>query len=530
MRPCRTLPLAVLAVLAALLAPLLVAPSVAAAEAATAAPLLDRFEEKVTEHVLDNGWTFLIVERPVAPVFSFATVADVGGAQEVLGITGLAHMFEHMAFKGTPKLGTTDWAAEREALAAVEAAYQAYEALRHDPRADPAAVEALLLAFRDAQAEAAQFVVANEFGEVIDRAGGVGLNASTTKDITTYSYALPANKLELFAYLESERFLHPVFREFYKERDVVQEERRMRTENQPIGRLIEQTVATAFQAHAYHHPNVGYMSDLESFTATDAEAFFRIHYVPSNLVTAIVGDVDAATLIPLLERYFGRIPAGPDPPELRTVEPPQIAEKEVVLVDPSQPIYLEAYHKPSALHPDQAVYQAIDDVLSNGRTSRLYRRLVRDEQTAAFAGSFSDLPGGKYPSLWVAFAVPSRGEANEAVQATIREELARLREEPISDAELERFVTRAKADLLRGLRSNAGLAMQLAVAETLHGDWREIFHRVEAIEAVTADDVMRVARATFVPRNRTVAMIVTEEPAEAGEADETADDTAPGEP
>lgn len=491
--------------------------------------VLDEFETKTTTHVLDNGWTFILVERPVAPVFSFATVVDVGGAQEVPGITGLAHMFEHMAFKGTPNIGTTDYAAEKKALDKVEAAYQAYETARRAPNADAAEVDELLQAFKTAQEEALQFVVPNEFTEHIERAGGVGVNAGTNSDGTFYFYSLPANKFELFAYLESERFLHPVFREFYKERDVVQEERRMRTESQPIGRLVEQALATAFLAHPYKQPVVGYMSDLQSFTATDAEEFYKKHYVPANMVTAIVGHLDPDKVIPLLEEYFGRIPAAPKPPPLRTVEPPQIAEKTVTLIDPSQPFYLEMYHVPSAGHPDTAVYQAIDDVLSNGRTSRLYRSLVRDKKIAAAAFSFSGFPGDKYPGLWIGVLVPTKGHTNEEVQQAMREEIERLKNEPISDEELDRFRTRAKADLLRGLDSNNGLAFQFAFAQTRHGDWRDVFHAIERIEKVTKDDIRRVARDTFITTNRTIAMIVTEDPNVANETD-IANETDAGTP
>ena len=478
--------------------------------------LLKQFEEKTTVHVLDNGWTFIIVERPVAPVFSFATVVNVGGAQEVPGITGLAHMFEHMAFKGTPNIGTTDYESEKKAIEAVEAAYQAYDRARRSPQPDPAEVEKLLADFEAKQKAALEYVIPNEFGDLVERAGGVGLNAFTNSDMTGYAYSFPANRTELFAYLESERFLHPVFREFYKERDVVQEERRMRTDNQPVGRMIEQAIGTAFLAHPYKQPVVGYMSDLQSFSATDAKEFYETHYVPSNMVTGIVGHVDAEALIPLLEKYFGRMPAGDPPPILRTVEPPQIAEKTVVVVDPAQPFYSEMYHRPDGQHPDDAVYQAIDDIMSNGRTSRLYRRLVRDEKIAIATASLSPFPGQKYPGLWLAYAVPAKGHSNEEVQAAIQEELERLKTEPVTESELKRFRTRTKADLLRQLDNNFGLALQVATAQTFDGDWRAIFHDIQAIEKVTEEDIMRVAKETFVPRNRTVAMIVTEDPAANG--------------
>jgi predicted Zn-dependent peptidase len=476
------------------------------------------FEQRTTLHRLDNGWTFIIVERPVAPVFSFATLVNVGGAQEVPGITGLAHMFEHMAFKGTTHFGTSDSAAEEVALERMEEAYQAYQAARLRPGSDPAEVAGLREVFNEREEEATRYVVPNEFDEIVTSAGGVDVNAFTNSDFTGYFYSLPANKIELFCYLESERFLDPVFREFYKERDVVQEERRLRTESQPIGRLLEQFRATAFVAHPYKQPVVGYMSDLQSITLTDARAFHEKYYVPSNLVTAIVGDVDAASLVPMLETYFGRVPAGPVPEPVRTVEPIQIAEKEVRLLDPSQPVYIEGYHISAQTHPDQPVWDAIDDILSGGRTSRLYRSLVRDKKIAANAGSFSQLPGSKYPTLWIAWAFPSPNSSNEEVQAAIREEIERMKAEDVTDEELDRFKTRAKAALLRSLRSNSGLASSLADYQTLYGDWRELFRYVERIDAVTKEDIRRVATAALVASNRTIGRIETIEPPDLGPA------------
>ena len=264
---------------------------------------LASFEKRLTVHTLPNGYTFLILERPGAPVFSFATRVDVGSAQEVPGITGLAHMFEHMAFKGTPRLGTKDFAKEKVALEELEAAY-GLERARAAVKPDEAEVDRLLKAFKEKEAAAQEFVVANAFDEALSREGGVGLNASTSAEATTYYDSLPTNKFELLAYLESERFIHPVFREFYKERDVVMEERRKRTESQPIGKLFERMLATAFLAHPYKQPTVGYMSDLQRFTLTDAEAFFKKYYVPANMVTAIVGNVKATEIIPILEQVL----------------------------------------------------------------------------------------------------------------------------------------------------------------------------------------------------------------------------------
>lgn len=470
---------------------------------------LKSFEERTTLHKLANGWTFILVERPTAPVFAFCTVADVGSAQEVPGITGLAHMFEHMAFKGSPKIGTRDWTAEKKALDAVEGAYEAYQAERLSPRPDPQKVEKLLAELRARQEVASRYIDdSGGFDNILQREGATGINATTGADDTRYFYSLASNKLELFAFLESERFLHPVFREFYQERDVVQEERRMH-ENSPFGRLLDQFQVAAFDAHPYKQPIVGYMSDLQSFTATDAERFFQTHYAPSNLITVLVGDIRPETTIPILEKYFGRIQARPGPPPLRTVEPRQQAEKIVVLEVSAQPIYLEGYHKPANTHPDQAVYYAIDDIFSRGRTSRLYRTLVRDRKLATQVGSFSGYPGPKYPNLWAIFAMPAIGVTNEQVQEVIRAEIARLQNEDVTDEELARFQTRAKADTLRAMRDNLTLADLLAEHQRLYGDWREFFRYLDRLDKVTKADIRRVASEAFQKNNRTVAMSVT---------------------
>lgn len=466
------------------------------------------FEKRLKIHKLDNGLTFLIYERPTAPVVSFFTHVDAGGAQEVPGITGLAHMFEHMAFKGTSRIGTTDFAAEKKALEIVDATYHAYDRARRDPLgADPERVEVLRKAWKDAQETAGGFIKANEFGEIIDREGGVGLNAFTSSDETGYFYSLPANKVELWAHLESERFLDPVFREFYKERDVVMEERRLRTESNPIGRMIEQFIMASYTAHPYKQPVVGYMSDLMAFSREDAEAFFLKHYVPANMTIAIVGAVKATEIVPILDRYFGRLEKRPKPDPLRTVEPKQIAERTVVIPDRAQPVYVEGYHRPNALDPDDAAYAATADVLSTGRTSRLYRSLVRDKKIAAQVGAFGGFPGDKYASMMLFFAIPAPGATNEAVRDAIRAEIDKISSEPITDDEMKMVKTRAKANLIRGLADNQGLAIQLASAQARYGDWREIFRSVEKIDAVTKEDILRVARSTFIRTNRTVGMI-----------------------
>ena len=474
------------------------------------------FEKRITVKTLDNGLTVLICERPGAPVFSYFTHVDVGAVQEVPGITGLAHMFEHMAFKGTDKIGTKDYAKEKAALEKVEQAYAAYDAERRKSVGrDENKVKDMEKAWKDAIAEANQYALPDEFEEIIEREGGVGVNAFTNWDETGYFYSLPANRLELWAYLESERYMKPVMREFYKERDVVFEERRMRTDSQPIGRLVEQFLAAAFTAHGYHRPVVGYASDLTAFSASDAENFRHKYYIPANMVVAVVGDVKAADALPVIEKYFGRLPGAPKPEPIRTQEPPQNAERTVILREQAQPFYLEGYHRPDTRHPDDAVYDAISDILSKGRTSRLYRSLVRDQKIAVAAAGFSPFPGGKYPHLFAFFAVPTPGHSNQECADAIHKEIERLKTEDVSDEELQSVKTRAKADLIRQLDSNQGLALQLATFERRFGDWRELFHQVERIDKVSKADIRRVASEAFRDTNRTEGMIETVKPAAA---------------
>src|ERR1700693_2372207 len=271
--------------------------------ALAAAQNVASFEKRITVKKLPNGLTILLCEPAEAPVFSFVTMVDAGSAQDPMGKTGLAHMFEHMAFKGTDKVGTTNYAAEKPALEKVETTYAAYIAERDKAVGrDDARLKQLEKAWKDATAAADKYVVLNQFGKIIEQSGGQDLNAFTDYDETAYHYSLPANRLELWAYLESERFLHPVLREFYKERNVVIEERRLRTDSNPIGRLLEQFDAAAFEAHPYHRPTVGWMSDLNSFSATDAKKFFDQYYVPANMVVAVAGDVKTAQVMPILEK------------------------------------------------------------------------------------------------------------------------------------------------------------------------------------------------------------------------------------
>ena len=469
---------------------------------------LKSFEQKMTVKVLPNGLTLILCYRPDAPVFSYSTYVDAGDVNDPSGESGLAHMFEHLAFKGTSQIGTTDYAAEKVALAKVEAANGAYEAEYLKPVGrDPQKLAELKKAFEAAQAEAQKYVIPNQFTEVAERNGAHGLNAETGLDSTMYYWSMPENRLELWAWLESGRLSDAVPREFYKERDVVMEERRMRTDSNPIGRLTEQFLATAYVAHPYGRSSIGWPSEVSQLSATEAMVFHKEYYVGSNIVVAVVGDVKASEVMPMLEKYFSKVPGGPKPENMTTVEPRQFAEKSVVIREATQPFYIEGYHRPNYRDPDDAVYDAIQDIMSNGRVSRLYRSLVEKQQIAAEAEGFSPYPGAKYPSLFAFYAVPLPGHSDAEMREAIHKEIEKLKTTDVTDEELAMYKTRARADLLRGLADNQGLANALAEYQTLYGDWRELFLQLDRVDKVTKADIRRFANMIFVDSNRTTAEI-----------------------
>ena len=281
----------------------------------------------------------------------------------------------------------------------------------------------------------------------------------------------------------------------------------MRVDSNPVGRLLEQFTEEAFAAHPYHRPTIGWISDLNSFSATDAQHFFDKYYVPSNMVVTVVGDVKTSEAMPIIEKYFSRIPARPKPDTATTTEPPQNSERTVVLHGQSQPLYLEGYHRPDYRSADDQVYDAIADLMSNGRTSRLYRALVRDKQIASDSAGFTGLPGTKYPQLFAFYAFPIPGHKPQEMGDAIHAEIERLKKEDISDEELKMIKTRAKANLIRSLGSNEGLASDLGLYQARYDDWRELFRSVERIEKVSKADIRRVANQTFTPENRTVGII-----------------------
>lgn len=474
---------------------------------------LKEFEKKVTEFDLPNGMHFIIVERHDAPVVSFHSYVNAGGVDDPSGETGIAHMFEHMAFKGTETIGTKNYPAEKAALEEVERIYDKLDQLRREAAArhepvDPKKMAAVEQQLQAAMDKANSYVIPNEFDRIVEANGGVGMNASTSEDSTNYFYNFPSNRLELWFLLESQRFLTPVFREFYKERDVVREERRMRVESSPQGRLMEALVATAFAAHPYKNVPGGWASDIDNFRLSEAVQFYKRYYVPANITIGIAGDVGPKEARRLADKYFGLIPAGPLPPIVRTVEPPQAGEKRVKVESPSQPLMAIGYKRPDQNDKDDPVLDILADILAGGRTGLLYKSLVRDKQIALAAFSQASFPGGKYPDLFLFYLVPNQGHTVEENEKACYEIIEQLKTQKVDAETLKRVKTKLRASLIRQLDSNAGLAAQLTEFYVAYGDWRRLFTQLEDYDRVTADDVQRAAKKYLVPEGRTVAWTI----------------------
>ncbi len=469
---------------------------------------LEAFAKNVTVHRLDNGLTFVLVERHTAPTVAFHTYVDTGSVDEVAGITGMAHLFEHLAFKGTKTVGTSNYEAEQAIYEKMDEIYELKKRLERNPEAQPEELARVRAEWAALSEEVKTHIVEGEFDKALEQAGVQGMNATTGSDATQYFFSLPSNRIELWCNLESDRFANPVIREFFKERDVVKEERRMRIDSNPIGRMIEQMLGVAFHAHPYGYPGIGYMSDLDTVTRREAATFFEKHYNASTITIAVVGDFETGSLIPMLERYFSRIPGGTKPDPVETIEPDQLGLKRIEIEDRSQPLIALGFHKPSALHADEPIYDALSDIMGGGRSSRLYRELVTEQQLAIDVGAFTGFPGNKYPNLFVVYAMVAQGKTTAEVEAAIWDVLADLKAEPVSDTELQGVVTRVRAGLVRGMGSNAGLARTLVTYQAMTGDWRDAFNHLDKLKLVSGEDVQRVAGLCFQRKNCTVGAVV----------------------
>ena len=405
---------------------------------------------------LDNGLKVLVVEDHSVPLVSTQVWVRAGSRNEHQGITGISHLLEHMMFKGTKRRKS------------------------------------------------------EEYSLTIQSLGGTD-NAFTAEDKTAYYSVLPSSKVEVAFDLESDRFQNAVFREFESEKNVVMEERRWRTENDPWGLLFEQLEATAFIAHPYHNPVIGWMSDLEGITLEDVERYYRTYYAPNNLVLVVSGDITPEKARELAEKYFGPIPRGPEPPPVRTREPEQLGERRVTVKKEG---FLNAiaiaWHIPEFSHPDYPALEILATILGSGKSSRLYRTLVQEQGLATMAGAFAD--SRVDPSLLYVYAALSQGKTLQELEQGILQEVERLQTEPVSQEELQKAYNKAASAFVFRQQSVAGKGFMVGNFEILES-WEVVNTYLDRLKAVTAEDVQRVARTYLTADNRTVAQLVAVPPA-----------------
>ena len=474
-------------------------------------------QARVIEKTLPNGMKVLMLERQGEPTVSGGWVVKVGSSNERPGITGMAHLFEHMMFKGTPTLGTSDYEKDQKIIgdqewvrdlmrkeeAKMRASYRRGEIDDlMKPENQTKRYQELNKEFKELIAAQREILVKNEFDKIYTSAGASGMNAFTTEDITGYFITVPANKLELWMWMESERQLHPVFREFYAERDVVFEERRMRTESTPLGRAEEQFNSMFWVSHPYTWPVIGWPSDIPAISKAQADEFYATFYAPQNITLVLVGDFKNQEAFTLAQKYFGRIPRGKqDAPDVVTLELEQQIEKRMNAEVEANPQVDILWHSVPFGHPDSYALDVISQVLSD-RTGRLYKGLVLGKQVATSV--FARQDSRKWAGLFNAGGEAKEGSTPADVEQAIYAEIERLKTEDVPAKELQKVKNQFAAYEYRKLRNNFFILIQLIFYEGL-GDWKEINEGGPKAQAVTIDDIKRVAKKYFIKTNRAVA-------------------------
>lgn len=464
-------------------------------------------EEKVVEHTMKNGMKLLMVERHTSPTVSAWMRFRVGSVDEKSDERGIAHLLEHMLFKGTTTLGTKDYAAEKPLLDAIEETARTLMAEKGKRgKADKGRIDELTAQLAKLEADASKYVIKDEFFELYSKNGGVGYNAFTSRDGTTYLISLPSNKLELWAAIESDRLQNAVLREFYTERSVVMEERRRSYDADPESKLWETFVASSFLTHPYGQPTIGWMSDIENLSRTKAEQFFHNYYAPNNAIVAIVGDIDIKATIAMAERYFGAIKAGKELAPVTADEPKQGGERRIELVAEAEPTLIIGYHKPAIMSDDDYIFDVITMILGSGRTSRFYKKLVIEKQIATEVGVF-DAPGSRFPNLFIVSANPRAPHSARDVEEAVLSELELLKTEPVAERDIQRILNKIEYEEARRMGTNGGLARNLTEYEAVTGSWRYMTEYRAKIQQVSQADIQRVARQYFTRENRTVGFI-----------------------
>jgi predicted Zn-dependent peptidase len=498
------------------------------------------------EYWLDNGMQVLIVEKHETPTFMAAIAARVGSANEITGITGISHLFEHMMFKGTTTIGTKDIDRDLEIMSRLDGVREEMrgeeaimrEKLRRgeiadmmDPEARTDRYRKLEVQFDELVLEQRELIIKDQLDEIYTKNGGSFLNAMTSNDMTMYMVRLPANKLELFMWMESDRFMNPVFREFYSERDVVREERRLSLESTPTGLIEEEFQSMFWKSSSYHWEVLGWASDLYSITREQAQNYYNTYYAPNNLSLIIVGDVDSDDTMKLVKKYFERIPRGKqDPPEVVTLEEKQFGEKRMIAKAETSPETEIWYHTVAWKHPDSYALDILASIMS-GKTGRLYKTLVEEKGLAkgSTGGGGRRMGGGggvgvgagqdsrKYAGAFQISAQGVSGTRAEELEGAIYEVVSDLKTNLVPEDELQKVKNQMQVRNIRFMDMMGGLGILFRLAPSAAmGDWEETNNATDKQLQVTAEDVRRVAQQYLNNEERSVLIINPDESEEGG--------------
>jgi len=455
---------------------------------------------------LKNGLRIIVVPDTNVAVVSCRLYYFVGSMCESTGHTGLSHMYEHMMFKGTKKLGTSNYAAEVPLMASIDSLDRLL--FLHEQSADSAGgsiagkYRKQIAAVLDKQRK---YIKKDEIWELYQNSGATNLNAWTADDMTAYIVTLPKNKVELFYWIESDRMRNPVLREFTSERDVIMEERRMRYDNRPLGRYWERLNSLFYIADSYRNPTIGWESDIRAFTRTKLEQHINRYYTPDNALIVLVGAIDSCQAEKDINRYFGAIPRSPVPPEeIVTREPAPAGETRFTMYDDAAPRIDMMFHAPG--YPDDVLYKLdIVEGVFSGRSGRLYRRLVDKERLCTNIGA-SNNPRlrDSYFHIWAEL----KDDADPAkVERIIREEIAQAAAAPPTAAEMRRITNGIRMAFVSGLKSLEGLSDQLAWFERLRS-WRDMLTYPDHIAAVKPGEVPAAVKQFLDPGRMTIGFLL----------------------
>lgn len=483
--------------------------------------LKTRFDSNIRKYTLKNGLRVILMKNGFSPTIAAYLKVSTGSAEEPFDIAGTAHFLEHLLFKGTKTLGTRNFEREKPYLEQIIADGERLDTIERqllNPHLSQSERDKLNQRKSELnkrmsiwQKGAAKFILSEEDSKAYSLAGQVGYNAYTTTDVTNYQIKLPKNRLELWAEIESSRFKQPVFREYYPERKVILEERRMRYDSRPQSLLYELYLKTAFGFSPYGKPVIGFASNIPRMRYRDTLSFFNNYYTANRMVISIVGDIEFEPTLAIVKKHFEDLPAGSDP-EYPPIElDAQNGHRRAELVAEHTPVLLTGFKRPPVTHSDDIALEALSLILTQGNTSRLVKRLVIDEKIASSISSYSSLPGGKQESTFTIIASPFQHKDYHRLETVILEELNKIAENGVSDDELKKIKNAYFVSLVDSLSANAGLADSLSYAELIFGSYEEFFSSLEKMQKLESKQIQNAVKKYFKNEKRTTVYLVKPE-------------------